>query len=100
DHHTFALVSDGDMMEGVACEAASLAGHLGLGKLVYLYDANEVTLDGPLSLIMSEDVGARYAACGWQVLHVPDGDHDVAGLDRAIAEAKADTSRPSLIVVN
>jgi transketolase len=66
DHFTYALVSDGDVMEGVAAEAASLAGHLGLGKLIYLYDANQVTLDGPLSLIMSEDVGARYAACGWQ----------------------------------
>jgi len=99
DHHTFALVSDGDVMEGVACEAASLAGHLGLGKLIYLYDANEVTLDGPLSLVMSEEVGARYAACGWQVLHVGDGDRDVAALDRAIAEAKADPARPSIIVV-
>jgi transketolase len=99
DHHTFALVSDGDVMEGVAAEAASLAGHLGLGKLIYLYDANQVTLDGPLSLIMSEEVGARYAACGWQVLHVGDGDRDLAALDRAIAEAKAETARPSMIVV-
>ena len=64
DHYTYALVSDGDVMEGVAAEAASLAGHLGLGKLIYLYDANDVTLDGPLDLIMSEEVGARYAACG------------------------------------
>jgi transketolase len=99
DHHTYALVSDGDVMEGVALEAASLAGHLGLGKLIYLYDANEVTLDGPLDAIMSEEVGARYAACGWQVLQVSDGDHDVAGLAHAIAEAKADTARPSMIVV-
>ncbi|MEZ4366909.1 MAG: transketolase [Kofleriaceae bacterium] len=99
DHHTFALVSDGDVMEGVAAEAAALAGHLGLGKLIYLYDANEITLDGPLSLIMSEDVGARYAACGWQVLHVADGDRDVDGLDRAIAEAKADAARPSIIII-
>ena len=68
DHQTFALVSDGDIMEGVCFEAASLAGHLGLGKLTFLYDANHVTLDGPLSLIMSEDVGARFAALGW---HVP-----------------------------
>ena len=99
DHYTYALVSDGDVMEGVAYEAASLAGHLGLGKLIYLYDANDVTLDGPASLILSEDVGARYAACGWQVLRVDDGDHDVAALDRAIAQAKADTARPSLIIV-
>jgi transketolase len=99
DHHTYALVSDGDVMEGVACEAASLAGHLGLGKLIYLYDANQITLDGPLSLSMSEDVGARYAACGWQVLHVEDGDRDLAAIDRAIREAKADTQRPSILLI-
>jgi transketolase len=99
DHTTYALVSDGDVMEGVACEAASLAGHLGLGKLIYLYDANEVTLDGPLSLIMSEDVGARYAACGWHVQHVADGNADLAAIDAALTAAKAETSRPSLIVV-
>ncbi len=99
DHFTYALVSDGDVMEGVACEAASIAGHLGLGKLIYLYDANEITLDGPLSLTMSEDVGARYAACGWHVQHVADGDRDLAALDRAIAAAKAETDRPSIIVV-
>jgi transketolase len=100
DHFTYALISDGDVMEGVACESASLAGHLGLGKLIYLYDANHVTLDGPLSLIMSEDVGARYAALGWHVQHVTDGDHDLAGLDAAITAAKAETARPSLIVIN
>jgi transketolase len=99
DHHTFALVSDGDVMEGVACEAASLAGHLGLGKLIYLYDANQITLDGPLSLSMSEDVGARYAACGWHVQHVEDGDRDLAAIDRAIRAAKAETARPSIIVI-
>jgi transketolase len=99
DHFTYALVSDGDVMEGVACEAASLAGHLGLGKLIYLYDANSVTLDGPLSLIMSEDVGARYAACGWHVQHVDDGDRDLGALDRALTAAKAEVARPSLIVV-
>jgi transketolase len=99
DHFTYALVSDGDVMEGVACEAASLAGHLGLGKLIYLYDANQVTLDGPLSLIMSEDVGARYAACGWHVQHVDDGDRDLAALDRAIAAAKAETEKPSILVI-
>src|SRR3954466_6645263 len=98
DHHTFALVSDGDVMEGVACEAASIAGHLGLGKLTYLYDANHITLDGPLSLVMSEDVGARYAAQGWHVQHVENGDRDLAALDAAINAAKAETERPSLIV--
>jgi transketolase len=100
DHFTYALVSDGDVMEGVACEAGSIAGHLGLGKLIYLYDANHVTLDGPLSLVMSEDVGARYAAYGWHVQHVEHGDSDLAGLDAAITAAKAETARPSLIIVN
>ncbi len=99
DHHTYALVSDGDVMEGVAYEASSIAGHLGLGKLVYLYDANEITLDGPLSLTMSEDVGARYEACGWHVQHVKDGDHDLGAIDAAIAAAKAETARPSIIVI-
>jgi transketolase len=100
DHRTFALVSDGDLMEGVAAEAASLAGHLGLGKLIYLYDANDVTLDGPASLSFSEDVAARYAAYGWQVLRVDDGNSDLAGIDRAITDAVADTARPSLILVH
>ena len=99
DHHTIALVSDGDVMEGVAHEAAALAGHLGLGKLVYLYDANDVTLDGPLGLAMSEDVAARYAAYGWHVLKVEHGDTDLEGIDRALREAKAETARPSIIVV-
>jgi len=100
DHHTYALVSDGDVMEGVCMEAASLAGHLKLGKLTYLYDANHVTLDGPLSLVMSEDVGARFAAMGWQVLHVPHGDTDLAGLDKAIRDGHADPARPTFIVIN
>lgn len=98
DHFTYALVSDGDVMEGVAMEAVALAGHLQLGKLIYLYDANDVTLDGPLSLIMSEDVGARFAAAGWHVQTVHDGDRDVGSIDRAINAAKAD-ARPSLIIV-
>jgi len=99
DHTTYALVSDGDVMEGVACEAGSLAGHLGLGKLIYLYDANQVTLDGPLSLVMDEDVGARYAAYGWHVLHVDHGDTDLAAIDAAIAAAKAETGRPSIVII-
>ncbi len=99
DHHTFALVSDGDVMEGVACEAASIAGHLGLGKLIYLYDANQITLDGPLSLSMSEDVGRRYEAYGWHVLHVRDGDTDIATIDAAIRAARAERDKPSMIIV-
>lgn len=99
DHFTFALVSDGDLMEGVAAEAGSLAGHLGLGKLVYVYDANDVTLDGPADLTLSEDMCKRYEAYGWHVQRVEHGDTDLDGLDRAIAAAKAETSRPSLILV-
>src|SRR5689334_19883575 len=99
DHHTVALVSDGDMMEGIAHEAGSLAGHLGLGKLIYLYDANDITLDGPLSLSMSEDVGARYAAYGWHILHVDNGNTDLEAIDRAIRDAKAETARPTMIIV-
>ncbi len=100
DHQTYALVSDGDMVEGVCQEAASLAGHLGLGKLTYLYDDNKITLDGPAALTMSEDVGARYAAMGWHIQHVTDGDHDVDGIDRALAAARAETARPSLILIH
>ncbi len=99
DHYTYALISDGDVMEGVTCEAASLAGHLKLGKLICLYDANDVTLDGPANLCFSEDVGKRYESYGWHVQHVKDGNHDLNGLDAAIAAAKAETGKPSLIVV-
>jgi transketolase len=100
DHRTYAIVSDGDLMEGVSGEAGSLAGHLRLGKLIYLYDCNHISLDGPTSLAFStEDVGKRYAAYGWQVLHVPRGDTDLAAIGEAISAAEADTSRPSLIVV-
>jgi transketolase len=99
DHFTYALVSDGDVMEGVACEAASIAGHLGLGKLIYMYDANQITLDGPLSLVMSEDVGARYAACGWHVQNVEKGDTDIGTIDAALQTAKAERDRPSIIII-
>ena len=100
DHRTYAIVSDGDLMEGVSGEAASLAGHLKLGKLIYLYDCNHISLDGPTTLAFStEDVAARYAAYGWQVLKVVDGDRDLAAIDRAISEAEAEAVRPSIIVV-
>jgi transketolase len=99
DHFTYALVSDGDVMEGVACEAASIAGHLGLNKLIYLYDANQITLDGPLSLSMSEDVGKRYEAYGWHVVHVRDGDTDTATIDATIRAARAETHKPTMIIV-
>lgn len=99
NHFTYCLVGDGDVMEGVAMEAASLAGHLKLGKLICLYDSNDVTLDGPAKLSFTEDVGKRYESWGWQVLHVADGNTDLAALDQAITDAKAETSRPTLIVV-
>ena len=99
DHRTFALVSDGDLMEGISAEAASLAGHLGLGKLIYLYDSNDITLDGPAALSFREDVAKRYEAYGWHVLRVDDGDTDFAQLDRAIQAATQETNKPSLIII-
>ena len=98
DHHTYGLVSDGDLMEGVAAEAASLAGHLGLGKLIYLYDQNGISLAGSTALTFSEDVVARFTAYGWQVEQVDDG-NDVSALDAALQRARADEARPSLICV-
>ncbi len=101
DHRTYAILSDGDVMEGVSAEAASLAGHLKLGKLIYLYDSNCVSLDGPTHLTFStEDVAARYAAYGWHVQRVADGNHDTQAIDEALAAAAAETSRPSLIIVH
>lgn len=100
DHWTFALVSDGDLMEGLNYEATSLAAQLGLGKLVYLYDANDISLDGPTSLAFdTENVAARYEAIGWHVQTVTDGDTDLAAIDAAITAAKGETSKPSLIIV-
>ena len=96
DHFTYGIVTDGDIQEGVAAEAASLAGHLGLGKLVYLYDANQISLAGTVGISMSEDVGTRFEAYGWHVTHV-DG-MDVDAVRAAIDAAKAETARPSLIV--
>ncbi len=98
DHYTYALVSDGDLMEGVAAEASSLAAHLKLGKLIYLYDNNHISLDGPTSLAFTEDVLARFAAYGWHTQHVEDG-NDLAGIEQAIDAARAETGRPSLISV-
>jgi transketolase len=94
-HRVFALASDGDMMEGVASEASSLAGHLGLGNLIVLYDDNAVSLDGSTALSFSEDVPARYAGYGWHVQSIDGHDHDA--IARAIDAAIADRARPSLI---
>ena len=98
DHYTFGLTSDGDLMEGVSSEAASLAGTLGLGKLIYLYDDNKITIEGDTNIAFTEDVEARFKAYGWQVLRVADSE-DVEAMAAAIAEAKADTMHPSLIIV-
>jgi transketolase len=98
DHYTYGIVSDGDLMEGVASEAASLAGHLGLGKLVYLYDDNQISIEGCTELTFTEDVGARFEAYGWQVLKVGDG-NDLESIDVALADARAERSKPSLVMV-
>src|SRR5690606_35946973 len=90
DHHTYVICSDGDLMEGVAAEAASLAGHLRLGKLIALYDSNDISLDGETSHSFTEDVRKRFEAYGWQVLRVEDG-NDLDAIDRAIEEAKSQT---------
>jgi len=98
DHHTIAIVSDGDLMEGISHEAASLAGHYGLGKLIYLYDDNGITIDGSTDLAYTEDATGRFESYGWQVLDVEDG-NDVQAIDAAIREAKGETERPTLIRV-
>lgn len=98
DHYTYALVSDGDLMEGAAAEAASLAGHLRLGKLIYLYDSNRVTLSAATDLTFTEDVSGRFEAYGWQTLSVEDG-NDLAAVERAIAAARSNTRQPSLILM-
>ena len=98
DHFTYAIVSDGDLMEGVASEAASLAGHLKLGKLIYLYDDNRVTLSAGTDITFTEDRARRFEAYGWHTQRVDDG-NDVAAIERAIRAARDETMRPSLILV-
>ena len=98
DHRTFAIVSDGDLMEGISHEAASLAGHLKLGKLIYLYDDNHITIEGSTDLAFSEDVAQRFAGYGWHVQRVTDG-NDLVALDAAIGAAESESDRPSLIIV-
>lgn len=98
DHYTYAIVSDGDLMEGIAAEAASLAGHLKLGKLIYLYDDNDISLDGPTSLSYTEDAMARFEAYGWHTQRVQDG-NDLDGIEAAIKAAQQETERPSIISV-
>jgi transketolase len=98
DHHTYVVCSDGDLMEGVSSEAASLAGNLPLGKLIALYDDNHITIEGSTDLAFCEQVGKRFDAYGWQVLTVSDA-NDLKEVESAIAEARAETRRPSLIIV-
>lgn len=97
NHHTYAIVSDGDLMEGVSSEAASFAGTLRLGKLIYLYDDNEISIEGDTDITFTEDVGQRFRAYGWQVIGSIDG-MDTDAVDKAIREAQADEARPSLII--
>ncbi len=95
NHYIYGIVTDGDLMEGVSSEAASLAGHLGLGKIIYLYDDNHISIDGSTELAFTEDRAARFEAYGWHVQKVPDG-NDTAAINLAITRAKRDP-RPSLI---
>ncbi|QMV19031.1 transketolase [Granulicella sp. 5B5] len=98
DHHTYVLCGDGDLMEGISHESASLAGTLELGKLIVLYDDNLISLDGPTELSYTEDVTKRFEAYHWQVLHIADG-NDLVAIENAIKEAKAETKKPTLIRV-
>jgi transketolase len=98
DHHTYFVASDGDLMEGLSHEAASFAGHFKLGKLIGVYDDNHITIDGRTDLTYSDDAGKRFEAYGWHVQRVDDG-NDLDAIDRAIEAAKAETERPSLIVL-
>ncbi len=98
DHFTYGICGDGDLMEGVSAEAASLAGHLGLGKLVVLYDSNDISLDGDLDKSFSENVQKRFEAYNWQVIRVEDGT-DIDSISKALAAAQAETTKPTLIEV-
>lgn len=98
DHDTYSICGDGDLMEGVAAEAASLAGHLKLGRLIVMYDSNDISLDGELSKSFTENVAGRFRACGWQVIRVDDG-NDLEAIAQALAEARANAEQPTLIEV-
>jgi transketolase len=99
DHSVFVLCGDGCLQEGISGEASSLAGHLGLGSIVLLYDDNQITIDGTTDLSFSEDVGKRYEAYGWHVQTVEDGNDDLGSIHAAIERARAETARPSIIKV-
>jgi transketolase len=99
DHHVFAICSDGDLEEGISHEAASLAGHLGLGRLVYVYDDNHISIDGPTELSYSDDVPKRFEAYGWHVLPLGEVANEVDTLERALRDGMAEQQRPTLIVL-
>lgn len=99
DHHTFVICSDGDLMEGVSAEAASLAGHLGLGRLVYVYDDNHITIDGPTELAFSDDTAARFGAYGWHVDDLGEAANDLDTLESSLRRAMAVDDKPSLIIL-
>jgi transketolase len=99
DHHTFVICGDGDLSEGVSHEAASLAGHLGLGRLIYIYDDNHITIDGPTELALSDDAPKRFESYGWHVEDLGEAANDLDELEAAIRRAMAVTDQPSLIVV-
>ena len=98
DHYTYVIVSDGDLMEGVSSEAASLAGTLGLDKLIYLYDDNDISIEGNTDCAFTEDVGSRFTAYGWQVISVTDG-NDIQRIEGAVKTAMAEKDKPSLIII-
>ena len=98
NHYTYALVGDGCLMEGISSEAASLAGTLGLDKLIVLYDSNNITIEGNTDIAFTEDVAGRFKAYNWQVISIEDG-NDVEAIDEAIKEAKADKERPSIVII-
>lgn len=99
DHHTFAICGDGDLQEGVSHEAASLAGHLGLGRLVYIYDDNHITIDGPTELSYRDNVPSRFESYGWHVVELGEAAEDLDAIERGIREAMAEAQRPSLVVL-
>ncbi|MFP4649689.1 MAG: transketolase [Desulfobacterales bacterium] len=98
DHYTYVMCGDGDLMEGISQEAASLAGHLGLSRLICLYDDNRISIEGNTNISFTEDVSRRFESCGWQVLNVEDG-NDVRGIKDALKSARAETRKPSMIVL-
>ena len=98
NHYTYTIVGDGCLMEGISGEASSLAGTLGLGKLIALYDSNNISIEGDTDIAFREDVAKRYEAYGWQVIKVQDG-NDIEAISKAIDEAKAEATKPSIIIV-